>query len=500
MPDIIEVPLPGVGVRHEFTTANGQRVAVVTHRSGRREIAVYRRDDPDACVNVLDLDADDAAALGTVLGAPHIAATLTAMQRLEGLGIDWLTVAGTSPPSGSTIGSGEYRTRTGASIVAVIRGDATHPAPGPEFTLAAGDIAGRGRDDRRHRATASPPARVTLLGATAGNAPVAFIELGAVAIVLAALARLAGRLGIPAIPFYLVAGLAVGEGGIAPLDVSADFISLAAQIGVLLLLLALGLEYTGDELRAGLRTGGPAGLADAPLNFVPGLACGLLLGWDLIPSLLLGGVCWISSSAVVAKIMDDLGWMANRETPAVLNLLVFEDLAMAIYLPVIGALVAGRAFGETAISVAAAMLAVAVIMTLALRYGHSLSRLLAGASDESLLLAVFGVTLLVGGLAEQVEVSAAIGAFLVGLALSGPVQQRAAALIDPLRDLFAATFFLFFSFQVHPSTLLDVALPATALAIVATGAKFASGWIACRPLGIGRVGRQRTGASLVAAW
>ncbi len=279
------------------------------------------------------------------------------------------------------------------------------------------------------------------LGATAGDAPIAFIELGAVAIVLAALARLAGRLGVPAIPFYLVAGLAVGEGGLAPLDVSSDFISLTAHIGVLLLLLALGLEYTGDELRNGLRTGAPAGVADALLNFAPGLACGLLLGWELIPSLMLGGVCWISSSAVVAKILDDFGWLANRETPAVLNLLVFEDLAMAVYLPVIGALVVGRAFDETAVSVVFALFAVALIMTLALRYGDAMSGLLSGASDESLLLTIFGVTLLVGGLAEQVQVSAAIGAFLVGLALSGPVQRRAGALIGPLRDLFAAPSF-----------------------------------------------------------
>jgi CPA2 family monovalent cation:H+ antiporter-2 len=337
-----------------------------------------------------------------------------------------------------------------------------------------------------------------VLAATGGDVPVAFIELGAVAIGLSILARLAGRLGIPAIPFYLVAGLAIGEGGVAPLDVSEGFISLTAQIGVLLLLLMLGLEYTGDELRHGLRTGTPAGLADAVFNFTPGLACGLLLGWALAPAILLGGVCWVSSSGVVAKILDDLDWMANRETPAVLNLLVIEDLAMAVYLPVVGALVAERAFGETAATVAAALVAVAVILGVALRFGGHLSRLLTGASDESLLLAVFGLTLLVGGLAEQVQVSAAIGAFLVGLALSGPVQHRAGALIGPLRDLFAAVFFLFFSFQLNPARLLHAAVPALLLAVVATAGKFGSAWVACRPLGVGPKGRRRAGAALVA--
>ena len=141
MPEITEVTLPGVGVRQEFTSSTGQRVAVVSHRSGRREIFVYRRDDPDACVNVLDLDDDDAAALGGILGAPHMAATVTAMQRLEGLALDWLTVGGGSRADGSTIGQGSYRSRTGASIVAVIRDRETVPAPGPEFVLDAGDVA-----------------------------------------------------------------------------------------------------------------------------------------------------------------------------------------------------------------------------------------------------------------------------------------------------------------------------------------------------------------------
>ena len=97
-------------------------------------ISVYRRDDPDACTNILELDADDAAALSSVLGAPRIAATLTAMQNIEGLALDWLTIS-------ATIGDGAYRTRTGSSIVAVIRGRDTHAAPGPGFTFLAGDVA-----------------------------------------------------------------------------------------------------------------------------------------------------------------------------------------------------------------------------------------------------------------------------------------------------------------------------------------------------------------------
>jgi len=213
---------------------------------------------------------------------------------------------------------------------------------------------------------------------------------------------------------------------------------------------------------------------------------------------LLGGVCWVSSSGVVAKVLADLDRLGNRETPAVLNLLVIEDLAMAVYLPVVGALVAGAGTSDTVITVAVALAAVGVILTVALRWGDRLSSLLAPASDEALLLAVFGLTLLVGGLAQEVRVSAAIGAFLVGLALSGTVQARAAAVVGPLRDLFAATFFLFFSFSVVPGDLVHVLAPAGVLAVLGRAGKLASGWVAARQVGAGDAGRVRAGTALIA--
>ncbi|MCA1842066.1 MAG: cation:proton antiporter [Actinobacteria bacterium] len=337
-----------------------------------------------------------------------------------------------------------------------------------------------------------------VVAAAGGEAARAFVEIGAVAVALAGLARLAGGLGVTTIPFYLLAGLAVGEGGVAPLDVSAGFIRLVAEIGVLLLLLTLGLEYTADELKYGLRTGLVPGLTDAVANFTPGFFAGLLLGWGTTAAVLLGGVCWVSSSGIVAKVLGDLGRLANRETPSILNLLVIEDLAMAVYLPVAAALVAGHGLGETVTTVAIALAAVAAILVGALRFGGHLSALLEGGSDEALLLSVFGLTLLVGGLAQELEVSAAIGAFLVGLALSGPVQHRAANVVGPLRDLFAAVFFLFFSFQIKPGDLFGALLPGVALALVATAGKLASGWVAAGRAGVGRAGRLRAGSALIA--
>ncbi len=141
MADVTETLLPGVGVRHEFTTDDGERVGVLVHRNGRREVLVYDHDDPDSCSAPLHLTSDDSRTLAELLGASQISEAVTAVQQqIEGLAIEWLDVDAGSPSVGTTIADGMYRTRTGASIVAVVRGDTSIPAPGPEFAFAAGDV------------------------------------------------------------------------------------------------------------------------------------------------------------------------------------------------------------------------------------------------------------------------------------------------------------------------------------------------------------------------
>src|SRR5206468_3176338 len=201
-----------------------------------------------------------------------------------------------------------------------------------------------------------------------------FIELGLVIVGLAVLARLASRWGFSAIPLYLLAGLAFGNGGLAPLRLSENFVRTGAEIGVLLLLFMLGLEYTGDELRKSLR---------------------------LVAVLLSGGGA------------------------ATIVLSVFVAIAV-----------------------------VSLVLLAAVRYGHQLSQLVAHESDEIILLTIFGAVLLVAGVAQRFQVSAAIGAFLVGIALSGSVAEQSHRLVSPLRDLFAAIFFFFFGLEIDPATLV----------------------------------------------
>jgi len=325
-----------------------------------------------------------------------------------------------------------------------------------------------------------------------------FIELGVVVIGLALLARLASRWGFSAIPLYLLAGLAFGNGGLVPLQFSEEFVHVGAEIGVILLLFMLGLEYTGEELAANLRLGLPAGAVDLLLNFPPGVIAGLLLGWSPLASVLLGGVTYISSSGVIARLLAELGRMDCQETGAVISILVLEDLAMALYLPLVAVLLIGLGPTAAIVSILVALTTVGVVLLVALRFGKTLSRLAAHQSDEVILFTTLGLVLLVAGIAQRLQVSAAIGAFLVGIAWSGPVAERSRKLIGPLRDLFAALFFLFFSLQIDPATLPPVLLAAVGLGLVTALTKLATGWWANWRTGGDTVGGLRAGAALVA--
>ncbi|MFP5236222.1 MAG: cation:proton antiporter [Acidobacteriota bacterium] len=314
----------------------------------------------------------------------------------------------------------------------------------------------------------------------AQNFSMVFIELGAATIGLAIVARLASRWGFSAIPVYLLAGVALGKGGVWPLQVSHDFIALGAEIGVLLLLFMLGLEYSGDDLKQSLHGGVPGISIDLLLNFPPGFFAGMLLGWHPMAAVLLGGVTFMSSSGIVARVLGELKRTSFPEVPRVVSILVLEDLVMAVYLPLVTVLLEGGSPVRLATSVAIACVTVAGVLLVAIRYGHTLSNFVGHESDEIVLLTTFGALLLAAGLAQSLRVSAAIAAFLVGIAVSGPMVEQSHRMLAPLRDLFAATFFFFFGLEIDPQTLPPELVIAAALAGVTILTKALTGYLATR--------------------
>jgi CPA2 family monovalent cation:H+ antiporter-2 len=181
----------------------------------------------------------------------------------------------------------------------------------------------------------------------------------------------------------------------------------------------------------------------------------------------------------------------------VLSVLVLEDLAMALFLPLLVVALAGGGPLSALAGISLAVAAVALVLLAAHRHGHRLGRWLSHDDNEQVLLRLVGLTLLVAGLSQAVGASAAVGAFLVGLALPATFAERARAILGPLRDLFAATFFVAFGLSTDPGAILPVLPAAIALAVVTTGTKVATGWFAARRDGVAAPGRLRAGTVLI---
>lgn len=323
-------------------------------------------------------------------------------------------------------------------------------------------------------------------------------QLGALLATLAVLGAVARRLALSPIPVYLLAGLCLGKGGLLPVAAAGEFIETAAPIGVVLLLLTLGLEFSATEFASSLRHHLPSAGVDIVLNATPGAVAGWVLGLDGVAILALAGVTYISSSGVIARLVVDLGRLGNRETPAVLSVLVLEDFAMAAYLPLFAVLAAGGGWLQAVAGMVAAVGALVAAFAASYRWGHHVGRLVEHPDSEQLLLRVLGITLIVAAVAEVLHASAAVGAFLVGLTLTGATADRARQVLGPLRDLFAAIFFLAIGLSVDPHELLPMLPVALVLAAVTAATKVATGVVAARRDGVARRGQLRAGTALIA--
>jgi monovalent cation:H+ antiporter-2, CPA2 family len=324
------------------------------------------------------------------------------------------------------------------------------------------------------------------------------LELGVILTALTVLGAVARRYALSPIPLYLLAGLAIGDGGIAPVPAAGEFVATGASIGVVLLLLTLGLEFSIAEFASSLRRHLPSAWVDVVLNATPGAVAGWLLGLNAVGMLAMAGVTYISSSGVIARLLNDLRRLGNRETPAVLSVLVLEDFAMAAYLPLLAVLAAGGGWVHAVVGMAVAVGALGAAFAASYRWGHHVGRLIAHPDSEQLLLRILGLTLIVAALAELIHASAAVGAFLVGLTLTGETAERARRVLIPLRDLFAAVFFLAIGLSVNPADLLPMLPAALVLAVVTAATKVVTGMFAAKREGVARRGQLRAGTALIA--
>ncbi|WP_435346149.1 cation:proton antiporter [Haloarchaeobius sp. HRN-SO-5] len=331
-------------------------------------------------------------------------------------------------------------------------------------------------------------------------------QAGLAITVLAVAGTLAYRLGQSVIPAYIVIGLVVGPNApeVAGLSFSVlerhEFVDLLAELGVVLLLFFIGVEFSIDQLLANRDRLVVVGGIDLVVNAAVGVAIGTAFGFSPVEIAFVTGIVYISSSAIVTKSLIDLGWVADPEAEVVLGTLVVEDLVIAVYLAVLSALVLGGGGGAALVSVAVALGFIALLVVVARGGTPVIQRILSVDSEELFVLTTLGAVALVGGVALELGVSEAVAAFFVGTAVSATDEvDRVERLLSPARDLFAAIFFLAIGFQTDLSALGGTAVALLAVAVVLTTAsKLASGYWSGLRYGLSTRRARRAGIALVA--
>lgn len=307
-------------------------------------------------------------------------------------------------------------------------------------------------------------------------------EIGAALLVLGIVAFIANRLKFSVVPLYLLIGLAIGEGGIVPMSVSEEFLNTGSQIGAIMLLLLLGLEYSAYDLSKAFKERKSAGLIDFLANSIPGFVLGLVLGWGVAGAFALAGITYVSSSGIAAQLIKEMGWRRSEVAKRATGILVFEDLALAPYLPLLTSVVLGVSVWSGFISVALALAITGLVILISFKGSSKLVKILDPSEPGGLLLTVFGAALLAAGLADLVGFSGVVAAFLIGLLLTGEVAETARARLSPIRDIFAAIFFLFFGITTNPADLPAVLPLAILLAALGIAGKYLVGWWVTRDL------------------
>ncbi|MFE7125823.1 cation:proton antiporter [Streptomyces sp. NPDC057617] len=307
--------------------------------------------------------------------------------------------------------------------------------------------------------------------------------MGGAFLAAAVLARLGSRIELPTIPLFILAGILLGPHtpGIVLVSDPHDLEMLSA-LGLVLLLFYLGLEFHLDDLKAGGRKMALAGGTYLALNVGAGLGFGFALGWGTSEALVLAGVLGISSSAIVTKVLVDLGRIGNPETKPVLGIIVVEDIFLALYLAALQPILSGADSLSAAVMDGAKAFGFLLALAVAARYGTKLvSRFIATKDDELLVISFLGIAVFVAGVSEWFGVADAIGAFMVGLMLGGTTSgDRIRKLVHPLRDAFGAIFFFAFGLSINPGDLPTVLWPVLAAVAVTLVMNILAGLSAAR--------------------
>ncbi|MFC7068857.1 cation:proton antiporter [Halobaculum lipolyticum] len=334
--------------------------------------------------------------------------------------------------------------------------------------------------------------------------PSTLLTAGAAFVALAVAGGIARRVGQSVIAAYILVGILVGPAaptvGGTPLTLlaSAESLRLLADLGVVLLLFFVGLELSLDHLFAERNRFFLAGVADVGISLPLGVGVGLALGFSWLEAGFVGLIVFNSSTVIVAKSLTDLGWVADAESHVVLGVLVIEDVLTALGFAVLSVfLVGGADVSDAAASVARSLVFLVVLVAAAYYGAGLLERAFDGDSGELFSLGVIGVGAAVAGVGLAVGVSEAVAAFVVGTAFGRTHHAaRIERLLAPIRDLFAAVFFLAIGVATDPRLLTATFAVVAAATVVTVAGQLFSGSLAGLAYGLDRRRAIRVGCAL----
>jgi CPA2 family monovalent cation:H+ antiporter-2 len=328
----------------------------------------------------------------------------------------------------------------------------------------------------------------------------ALVGIGGAFLAAGLFARFGRRVGLPTIPFFMAAGIVFGPNtpGLAVVE-HPEELELLASLGLIMLLFHLGLEFSLGDLAAGGRRLLATGAVYLILNLGGGLGLGLALGWGTSEALVIAGAVGISSSAIVTKLLIELRRLANPESRLILGIVVVEDVFLALYLALLQPVLGDAEGAGDAVVQFLTALAFLVGLAAVARWGAGVvGRIISSPDDELLTVCFVGLAVLVAGVAEELGVSDAIGAFMVGLVLAeSPAAERIERLVLPLRDAFAAAFFFAFGLTIDPGDVGEVAVPVAAAVALSLVLNLAAGVIAARLNGYGRTAAANIGLTVL---
>ncbi|MFW5912697.1 MAG: cation:proton antiporter [Candidatus Hadarchaeota archaeon] len=311
------------------------------------------------------------------------------------------------------------------------------------------------------------------------------LEIGLMFVSIALGGAIASRINQAEIPIYIILGMVMGpyvagEYGFFYVGQQSEvshFVEMGAEIGVIFLLFFLGLEFNMQRIFENRDRIGKAGFLDL-LNLIFGLLLGYILLRDVLGALLIGGIVYISSSAVITKSLIDMGWIVNDESEPILGILVFEDLFIALYIAFISSLLLETGgIGDLVLQMGLSVGFIVVLIGLVYFGTRIFDRVADATSDEMLILRIFAVTVFVAGLALAAGVSEAVAAFFIGMAFSDTqYEEDIEKLLEPVRYVFGSIFFFWIGMVTDPSLFKGI-LPLVLVFVVFTSlSKFLTGY------------------------